>query len=286
MPEIWTIQKVLKWTLEYFQKNHVPEARLGAEILLANILNIKRLDLYLQFDRILTSSELKQYREYIQRRIQFEPIQYIIGTHEFMGLNFKVTPDVFIPRPETELLVEHAIHEINKMQKKVRIIDIGTGSGVIAICISYFCSNSIVTAVDISQEALKIAEENSQKNGQKNIKFVKQDIFKNDLKLLGEYDFTITNPPYVSEAEKDKLHDQVSKYEPTNSLYAGKDGLDFYRKLIPVSHSILADNGYIFMEIGYNQKEKIEKILEIQQFRNIQFIKDYHKKYRVIKAQK
>ncbi len=286
MPEIWTIQKALKWTLEYFQKNHVPEARLGAEILLANILDIKRLDLYLQFDRILTSSELKQYRECIQRRIQFEPIQYITGTHEFMGLNFKVTPNVFIPRPETEILVEHAIHEINMMQKKVRIIDIGTGCGVIAICISCFCPNSLVTAVDISEEALKIAEENAQNFGQKNIKFVKQDIFKNNLKLLGEYDFTITNPPYVSEAEKDKLHDQVSKYEPPNSLYAGKDGLDFYRKLLPVSHSILGDNGYIFMEIGYDQKEKIEKMLEKHKFRNIQSIKDYHKIYRVVKAQK
>lgn len=285
MPEIWTIKKVLNWTLEYFQKHQVPEARLSAELLLAKVLNLKRLDLYLQFDRILTSGELKEYRQYIQRRICHEPVQYITGEQEFMGLKFNVTSDVLIPRPETELLVEQAIDETKLFPDKTfKVLDVGTGSGAIGISVAHFCSNTTVTAVDISREALEIARKNAHQNKVNNITFVYKDIFQMDRQLAERFDVILANPPYVSVSEKHALHDQVSKYEPPQALYAGKDGMDFINRFIPLCPDILSRNGILILEFGYNQKEETLILLQKNKFQKIEFIEDYNDIPRIVKA--
>jgi release factor glutamine methyltransferase len=286
MPEIWTTKKALNWTLAYFKKHQVPEARLSAELLLAKVLNLKRLDLYLQFDRILTPGELKAYRQYIQRRICHEPVQYIIGEQEFMGLKFIVTPDVLIPRPETELLVEQAIDEMKLFpEKKFKVLDVGTGSGIIGISVAHFCSNTTVTAVDISREALEIARENAHQIAVNNITFINKDIFQVDKQQVKRFDVILTNPPYVGESEKYELHDQVSKYEPPQALYAGKEGMDFIYRFIPLCPDLLSRNGMLILEFGYNQKDKTLALLEKNQFKKIEFIQDYSKIPRIVKAQ-
>lgn len=285
MPEIWTIKKTLNWTFEYFQKHEVPEARLSAELLLAKVLNLKRLDLYLQFDRVLTSGELKEYRQYIQRRIYHEPVQYITGEQEFMGLNFIVTSDVLIPRPETELLVEQTIDELKLFPDKTfKVLDVGTGSGAIGISVAHFCPNTTVTAIDISQEALEIARKNAHQIKVNNITFIYKDIFQKDRQLTERFDVILANPPYVGALEKHTLHDQVRKYEPPKALYAGRDGMDFINRFIPLCPDILSRKGMLILEFGYDQKEEIHNLLQKNKFYKIEFIGDYSDIPRIVKA--
>jgi release factor glutamine methyltransferase len=286
MSEIWTIQSVLRWTFDYFQNKNIPEARLSAEILLAKILNMKRLDLYLQFDRILTLKELDKYREFIRRRACNEPVQYILGEHEFMGLNFKVSPDVLIPRQETEILVEEVMKEIERNDAdKIKILDVGTGSGVIAISLAHFYPNCNLTAIDISEKALEIAKKNSKNLGVSNIKFIQEDTQKLCSKSSGKCHISVSNPPYIPEEEIDELHTQVKNFEPMQALLAGRDGLSFISKLLPTVPHLLTKSGFLFMEIGINQSEKVKKLFEKHKYKNIEFIKDYQKIDRIIKAQ-
>ncbi len=287
MKNTWTIKKVLEWTIDYFNRHDVPEYRLSAEILLAHVLRLKRIDLYLQFERILTPEELAKYREFIQRRIKFEPIEYITGEQEFMGLKFKITPDVLIPRTETELLVENVLDNLQQHPKQSRkILDIGTGSGVIAISIAHFCEYCHVTGIDLSEKVIGIARENAQLNEVENISFLVQDALNINSDFIQQYDMILMNPPYVSEQDYINLHSQVRDYEPRSALFAGEEGLDFYRHFIPTVKTRLKDQATIFMEIGYNQKEEIEKLLSHQNFKSIEFFQDYSKIDRIVKAQK
>jgi release factor glutamine methyltransferase len=286
MQEIWTIQRILNWTLDYFQKHQVPDPRLSAELLLAGVLKLKRLELYLQFEKILTPDELSVYRDYIRRRIKFEPVQYILGEQDFMGLTFSVNPEVLIPRPETELLVEEVLAAVKQMNfSSLKIIDIGTGSGSIAISLAHYCPQAEVVAVDKSQKAIQIAQENARKIGTANVSFFHADMETISLKTLGKADIIVSNPPYVSQQQYQNLHPQVKNYEPAPALLAGLDGLDFYRKLLPRLPEMLNKEGWIFLEIGFEQKNEIQKLLSNHHFKNICFIKDYQDVHRIVKAQ-
>jgi release factor glutamine methyltransferase len=285
MQEIWNIQKVLNWTLPYFEKHQVPESRLSAELLLSHVLKCKRLDLYLQYDRILTGPELKEYRSFIERRITHEPVAYILGEKEFMGLNFKLTPDVLIPRPETEILVETALSEIKGHQtKSVRVLDVGTGSGAIAISIAHYCTECQITAIDISRAAIEVAKQNSEHQGVNNVEFLVLDALDLPVNTDEKYDFVLVNPPYIAEKERKELHTQITNYEPGIALFSGKNGLQFYSGFIPKIPLIIKKGGWIFMEIGYDQKEQINIILKESNFSEIEFIPDYQKIDRIAKA--
>jgi release factor glutamine methyltransferase len=285
MQEIWTIQKVLNWTLPYFEKHQVPESRLSAELLLSHVLKCKRLDLYLQFDRILTGPELKEYRSFIERRITHEPVAYILGEKEFMGLNFKLTPDVLIPRPETEILVETALAEIKGREaKSIEVLDVGTGSGAIAISVGHYCRECRVTALDISPAAIEVARQNGEHLGVDNIKFLVMDALDLQVKNDEKYDYLLVNPPYIAERDRKELHPQISNYEPGIALFSGENGLLFYSGFIPKIPSIIKKGGWIFMEIGYDQKEKINILLKESNFSGIEFIPDYQKIERIAKA--
>ena len=285
MPEIWTIQRILSWSQQYFQKHLVPDPRLSAELLLAGVLKLKRLELYLQFERILTADELSRYRGFIQRRITFEPVQYILGEQEFMGLTFSVSPEVLIPRPETELLVETVLKDIKQLTSdSPKIVDIGTGSGAIAISLAHFCPQGRIMAVDNSEKAIQIARANAGKIGTSNISFFLLDVGSDSFESLGTADIVVSNPPYISQSHYQDLHPQVRNFEPVQALLGGMDGLDFYRKLLSRLPEILNSGGRIYLEIGYDQQAEIEKLLINQQFKEITFIKDYQNINRIVKA--
>jgi release factor glutamine methyltransferase len=252
-----------------------------AELLFTEILNCNRLSLYLNKEEILNPDKSVLVSSVLKRRIKGEPIQYILGRTEFMGLEFKVSPDVFIPRPETEILVEAAI----KLVTSQNILDLGTGSGCIAISLAKFLQNAVITATDISKEALIIAEKNAKLNNV-NINFVQSDLFTQYAIRNTQYDLVISNPPYIPAAEIDKLQPEI-KYEPRAALDGGSDGLCFYRKIISRAADFLKAGGFLMLEVGFNQREPIEDIFQkSEKFEVIEVIKDYNCIDRVVIARK
>ena len=277
-----TVLEAINSSTEYLEKKNIESPRINAEHLLSHVLNRKRLELYLSFDRPLNDLETKLYRELIRRRGTAEPLQYILGSVEFYGLEFKVTPDVLIPRPETEILVEKIIDSVDK-SLGIKILDVGTGSGNIAISLAKNLSNSLVTGIDISPGALKIAEENSKKNNtEENVKFKCGDILNNNSITGEKYDIIVSNPPYVSVKDYPELRPELTVYEPRIALTDENDGLDFYRVICGRSKEILNKNGKIFFEIGQGQAGSITGILEKNNFCAIKIFKDYSNIERVI----
>lgn len=275
-----TVLESLKLSTDFLEKKGIESARLNAELLLTEILGCKRLDLYLKFDQPLKDAEIDQYREWISRRGKFEPLQYIIGKVEFYGLPFKVTRDVLIPRPETEILVEEVINYC-KGKIGMKILDIGTGSGNMPIALAKNLAGAEITTVDVSAKALEIAKENSLLNNvESKIKFILSDVnhFSTE---TGLFDIVISNPPYISAEEYPTLQKEITDYEPSIALTDEKDGLDYYRVISKKSKSFLKRGGAIFLEIGKGQKKDVENILSSQGFTKIKFIKDYQQIDRV-----
>lgn len=275
MTEIWTVKKILDWTNQFFTEKQVPEARLSAEWLLADVLSCRRIELYLQFDRILTTDERATFREFVKRRAAREPVQYILGETEFYGYPIKVTPDVLIPRPETELLIDFAIEYFQTNQDIAKLIlDIGTGSGCIAIALAKRLAGASVSAVDISEAALAVAKTNAVLNDA-DIHFHHADFLKMDNLSDKKFSVIVSNPPYVAEIDWPGVQPEVRNFEPKTALLAGKDGLDFYRQLIPQLKNWLSPNGAVFLEVGYNQAAAVEKMLKGAGY-STKTQKDYH----------
>ena len=260
------------------------------ELLFTEILNYNQLDLYLNKDISLDKAQASLISEVLKRRIQGQPLQYILGKTEFMGLEFKVTPDVFIPRPETEILVETVIKQssiIHHPSSVPNILDIGTGSGCIAISLAKLLSNVKIIATDISSSALKIAQRNALLNNlDDKIKFINSDLFTSYELRFTNYDIIVSNPPYIPASEIEVLQAEI-KYEPRIALDGGKNGLDFYRRIIKETPSYLKKGGFLIMEMGFNQREAIKNIFQKSRvFQIIEFVKDYNNIDRVVVAQK
>lgn len=213
-----------------------------------------------------------EHRALVQRRLSGEPIQYIVGETEFYGLPFRVTPDVLIPRPETEHLVENVV-ALARPLNQPRIVDVGTGSGAIAITLALELPETLVAATDMSEAALSVAQENARHNCVVNrIRFLCGDLL---TPVAGEqFDLIVSNPPYVPTADRGSLAVEVRDYEPALALFAGNDGLDIYRRLIPQGHSALASGGFIALEIGHGQAEAIRNLLSSAGFTQIEFTPD------------
>jgi len=276
-----TVLESIKLSTEYLEKKGIESPRVNAELLLAHILNCKRLDLYLAYDRPLSDREIELYRSFLKRRGQFEPYQYIIGWVEFYGLHFEVNPSVLIPRPETELLVEEIITGY-KDSTGLRILEIGTGSGNIAVSLAYYLSGAKITATDISEKALKVAERNAVINkteGQ--IRFLLNDIIKNKLDE-SEFDLIVSNPPYVSQTEYYELRPELKVYEPRVALTDESDGFIYFRVISDRASSLLKDNGKLFFEIGEGQADSVKLILQDHGFSEIKIKNDYFRIQRVI----
>lgn len=277
-----TVLDALKKTTEYLEKKGIESARVNAEIMLAYILKCKRLQLYLSFDRPLNENEKNLYREFLQRRVNHEPVQYITGIVGFYGLEFQVNKSVLIPRPETEILVETIIENTNE-NEETNILDIGTGSGNIAITLAKHLPNSKITAIDKSKDALKIAVKNSELNNVKErINFIENDILNNQNLFDNVFDLVVSNPPYISKKEYNNLEPELNKHEPSIALTDFSDGFIFYKNISKQAKNLLNTNGKLFFEIGAGQSKKIKEIMEQNNFYNIQIIKDYQNHDRVI----
>ena len=289
MEQNWTVKKILTWTKEWFEGKGVLEPRLSAEHLLAHTLNLKRMELYVQFDRPLSEEELTSYRVSIKRRATGEPVQYLLGSQPFYGLDLKVTPDVLIPRPETEQLVAFVITELgeNGREKPYRIFEIGSGSGAIAIALAHTLPNARVISVDISQAALDIARENAATHGVlERIDFRLGSIYDPLSPNEKDFDLIVSNPPYIGENEQDALPREVSEHEPRQALFAGPDGLDVIRPLIEGAPELLVPGGLVAMEIGYQSAQPVTKMFEAasNNWGSVKVVRDYRGVQRVVIA--
>ena len=280
-----TVLEVIKLSTEYLQKKGVESPRANAEILLAEILECKRLELYLSFDKPLAENEVQMYREFIRKRGLRIPLQYIIGNVEFYGLKFIVNENVLIPRPETELLVEKIISESDK-SANLKILDIGSGSGNISLSIAKNLPNSNVVGIDISDGALEVAKLNAELNTlQKNIEFKLFDIMNGDLNSLGKFDLVVSNPPYVSENDYENLEPELKNYEPKIALTDNSDGISFYNHIIEASDQLFSSRGKIYFELGMDQFTQVKKFFEQKGFINITVTKDYSGIDRIISGE-
>jgi len=274
-----TVLESIQLSTEYLEKKGIESPRINAELLLAHILNCKRLDLYLAFDKPLKENEVTQYRDFLKRRSNFEPLQYITGSVEFYGLPFKVSRDVLIPRPETEILVETIINKLDK-SAELSFLDIGTGSGIIPISLSKHFPAASFTAIDNSKPALEVAEENARLNNVQNITFVHSDI--KDTAIETKYDVIVSNPPYVSLSEYRTLQQEITKYEPASAVTDHNEGFDFYKIIIERSGDILKEKGYLYFEIGKGQSEVIQELMTNNNFCELHLVRDYQNIDRVI----
>jgi release factor glutamine methyltransferase len=247
---------------ELFVANDVPSPRLNAELLMMFVLGRERAYLYAHPERELTAEEQERYDEVIHERARGCPTQYITGHQEFWGLDLLVSPAVLIPRPETEHLVE-AVLELVKLrepEEKLRLVDVGTGSGCIALALASELAQAEIHACDLSEEALEMARANAARLGLGNrITFRKSDLLS---AYAGEaFDFVVSNPPYVGESEADKVQRQVREFEPKAAVFSGQEGMDIYRRLIPEAKKTLRPGGWFAVEIGFSAEAKVRELL-------------------------
>jgi release factor glutamine methyltransferase len=272
--EVWTIGSLLKWTQQYFSTKGVESPRLDAEVLLSHILQKERIYLYVHFDEPLEGAELARFREMVKQRVKRVPVAYIIGEREFMGLPFKVSPAVLVPRPDTEILVEAVIKELGEKTDPV-FVDIGTGSGAIVLSILKNIESAQAAAVDISAEALAIARENAERLELA----ARVDFFQGDLyePVQGRiFDAIVSNPPYIPDADIEGLEPEVREYEPYGALAGGVDGLDFYRKLVNEGAELLRPGGFIAFEVGIHQAQAVAALANVDPaFSKTEIVKDY-----------
>jgi len=265
--KVWTIWELLNWLTAQLKKNEITSPKQNAEIIISHVLQMNRLDIYLQPEKEISDTQLNSILKITSRRKRHEPLQYILGETEFYGYKIIVSNSVLIPRSETELLVEKIIHE---EKSGTRILDIGTGSGAIVIALAKNLETEYIDAVDISKIVLKIAQQNADLNNVE-INFFQSDIFEN---VTNKYDLIISNPPYISQAEYEQLPVEIKGYEPKSALQAENNGLYFYEKILQNAKEHLTKSGKIYFEIGYDQAEKIIEIARENEFSNIHVFKD------------
>ena len=260
------------------------DARLDAETLLMHILGRDRAYLYAHPELELACHELTKYHEALTRRSSGEPLQYITGRQEFWGFDLRVTPAVLIPRPETEHAVETALELLRGIQSP-HIVDVGTGSGCIALALASEMPEATIEAVDIAPEALDVASANAERLGfARRIRFAQSDLLEIFLQSTAAFDLVVSNPPYVGKNEADKLQIEVRQHEPHAALFGGAEGLDIYRRLIPQAHQVLKTNGWLVMEIGYSQEQAIRDLLT--EWQDVHSVQDLQGIQRVMVARK
>ena len=264
------IFNILKQAAEFLTSHNITEAQLDAEVLLCGVLKIKRNNLVTLRQETITQEQNQQYQNYLNRRITGEPVDYILGNSEFMGLTFKVNQNVLIPRPETELIVEQA-NKFIKENKFKQVLDLCTGSGAIAVSVAHYNEDVSVVASDISQKALEIAKENAITNNvSKKIEFIESNMFSNIINK--KFDIIISNPPYVTKKEYEGLERELF-FEPKNAFLAGEDGLEFYKIIADNSARYLNSKGVLLLELNANISLQIADLFS--DFLFVKIIKDY-----------
>jgi release factor glutamine methyltransferase len=268
---------ILSRTESYFKEHSIDSPRLTAELLLAHSLGLRRLDLYLQYDRPLQQNELSNYKTLIRRRIQNEPVAYIIGEKGFFESDFEVAGEVLIPRPETEILVEEALRILNAGSGSPgakRVLELGTGSGAIIVSLAKAAPCHLYMANDISLSALGIAKKNACRIVGNRIGFFAGNWF-SSLKDRSGFDLIVSNPPYIPLADIGGLAPEIRTYEPQIALDGGEDGLSCFRTIFREAHRCLVPGGILLLEMGFDQKENLEHLLNLYpEYESIEFIKD------------
>ena len=258
MSEVWTIGSLLQWTQQYFAGKGIDSPRLDAEILLAHVLQKERIYLYAHYDEPMMANELAAYRELVKKRATRFSVAHILGTKSFMGLDFSVSTDVLIPRPETEVLVEQVLAYVGK--KAVSVLDIGTGSGAILLSLLHYLPEAQGCGVDMSSKALAIARTNGEKLGlSERVQWLESDLF--GALPADRYDWIVSNPPYLTKAEMEQLQPEV-EHDPKLALFGGPDGLDFYRRIAQKAWQYLTAEGHCAVEIGAGQASAVQHIFE------------------------
>ncbi len=285
----WTTKKLLAWTSEYLGQGGVESPRLCAELLLSQVLECQRIELYTRFDYTPNPEQLKSFRELVRRCKDHEPVQYLTGKASFYSLTLQVSSSVLIPRPETEVLVAQAIDFLRKQIQRpvVRVLDLCTGSGCIAIGIAENVIEAEVVAADRSAAALEVARKNIETYGlQGRITLAEGNLF-DGLRDADNsiFDLIVSNPPYISAEEFPRLPRNVRDYEPKEALLGGSDGLEYYRRIVCESPPYLADSAALMVEVGFNQADAVREIFsQTGLWTDITGVKDALGHTRVIRA--
>ena len=287
-----TVIERLNWATEFLKDHQVEEPRLNAELLLAHSLNLSREGLYIHLHDQLEEREKEVWEELIRRRISGEPLQYILGRQEFWSIDFKVDPRVLIPRPETELLVEQSLSILSELtlHRNPSVLEIGTGSGAIAIALAKEIKRIFLVATDISRDALLLAKENAESAGVRHrIEFVDGDLFGPFRPSTGNgfFDLILSNPPYIVRRKISTLAKEVKDYEPTIALDGGEDGLAFYRRIVPEASGYLREGGWLLLEVALGQALDVSEWIEGEgHFVKPECLPDLSGIGRVVKAQR
>jgi release factor glutamine methyltransferase len=287
-PEVWTIKRLLEWVTRYLADRKVDSPRLSAELIIGHVLTKKRIELYTQFDAVVDRPHLDRLHELVRRAGLHEPVAYLVGKTEFYSLEVAVCPDCLIPRPETELLVQRAIEFLRARPGPQRVLDLCTGSGCIAVAICANCKDAHLVATDVCDKALSTASQNVDSyHLSDRVTLLSGDLFDPILPHLdaGPFDLIVSNPPYVTAAEYEKLDRNVKDYEPRLALHAGDDGLDVIRRIIQQVDPFLKPNGALILEVGYQQAPAVTDLIrQTGQFSEVQVNKDFQGHDRVVVA--
>jgi release factor glutamine methyltransferase len=295
--ETWTVGRLLQWTAQYLKERGADSPRLDAEVLLAHARNCRRIELYTAYDQEPSEKERTAFRELVRRRAAGTPVAYLVGEREFYSLPFRVTPDVLIPRPETELLVIGLLDLAGpRKAEPLRICDVGTGSGIIAVCAARHLPQAHVTAIDISAKALSVARDNARRHGvASRITFVESDLF-SALPAEARFEFVVSNPPYVTSREMTALPADVRDHEPRQALAAGEGGLDVIEPLVRQAEARLVRQGYLLLEISPLLRDAVAGLFGLPSggdhgqpqspWDDVQFLKDHAGRTRVVQARR
>lgn len=291
-PETWTNLRLLEWTTGYLSNQGSDSPRLDAELLLSHALGCARIELYTSFDQVPDETTRTAFRGLVKRRAEGAPVAYLLEQREFFSLPFHVSPAVLIPRPETELLVVSLLDLVKQqeaLRQEVLVADVGTGSGVIAVCVARHLSQARVVATDISREALEVARRNVQRHAvEDRVRLVKADLLEGvESSSSAAFDFVISNPPYVSSQEMSQLARDVAEHEPSVALEAGPTGTEVIRRLIPQAAALLKPGGWLLIEISPMIAEAVERLFaEEARFEPPKLLPDLAGHVRVVQARR
>lgn len=291
-PKSWTIGDLLRVTTDYLKTKGIESPRLTSDILLAHQLKTERMTLYLNLDQPLTKREIAGYRSLIKRRLRREPVQYITGVQEFWSLSFEVNPSVLIPRPETELLVERTLEMLKRFaageNRNPRILDLGTGSGAIAVSLAKALPKAHIDATDISAAALQVAHANAERHGVSDrIRFLQGDLWDAFRGRCMAFDVVLSNPPYIPAEDYQDLSPEIREYEPRVALDGHEGGLRFIERILSEAPAYIRSGGWILLEMApYQTNRALALMGSIRAYGEKRRIRDYSHQYRAVTAQR
>jgi release factor glutamine methyltransferase len=286
--QVRTVAETLNKSSAYLERKGLENPRLDAEVMLGHVLGLKRIELYLDHDRPMQDHELMTFRSLVKRRLAGCPVQYLTGETEFFSLSFQISSDALIPRPETEILVEAVLKHLKSRAQPLKVADVGTGCGIIAINLAVHLPQAQLWATDCSQEALALARRNAERHGVTDrISFHQGDLYNPLRGLEGAFAAVVCNPPYVSSDQLEHLPREIRFHEPLVALDGGPDGLDVIRRIVLEAPSFLAAGGILALEVGAGQAPSVEQlIVSTKAFRETWVVEDYARIERVVLAER